>query len=187
VKVAGSQGKRGGAPEWGDPVTDEEHDEGWQPWVPRAAGPSTRAAPHAPGHDDVQPEREDAMKVRDVYTKGLIPATSDDTVLEAAVTMEEHEVGCLPVFRSDDLVGILTERDLVHALADGAHPETTTIGEYMSLEPVTVGIDADLHDAATEMLNAGVRHLPVIDAGEVVGMVSIRDVIVEQAWEVSQA
>ena len=127
------------------------------------------------------------MKVRAVYTKGLVPATSDDTLRHAAVTMEEYEVGCLPVFRGDDLVGIFTERDLVRAIADDVQPESATIGEYMSLEPVTVEIDADLHEVATEMLKAGVRHLPVLEADRVVGMVSIRDVIVEQAWTPAEA
>jgi CBS domain-containing protein len=127
------------------------------------------------------------MKVRAVYTKGLVPATSDDTLLHAAVTMEEYEVGCLPAFRGDDLLGIFTERDLVRAIADGVQPEAATIGEYMSLEPVTVEIDAALQDAAAEMLRAGVRHLPVVEDGRVVGMVSIRDVIVEQAWTPAEA
>jgi CBS domain-containing protein len=121
------------------------------------------------------------MKVRAVHTQGLVPATADDTLLQAATTMQEYEVGCLPVFRGDDLIGVFTERDLVRAIAEGVQPEAATIQEYMSFEPVTVEIDADLQVAAAEMLRAGVRHLPVVEAGKVVGMVSIRDVIVEQA------
>jgi len=125
------------------------------------------------------------MKVRHVYTEGLVVTTAEDPLLHAAVTMEEYEVGCLPIFRGDELVGVFTERDLVRAVADDARADTTTIGEYMSLEPVTVDIDADLHEAAAEMVRAGVRHLPVTEAGNVTGMVSIRDVIVEQAVTVT--
>lgn len=122
------------------------------------------------------------MKVRTVATTGFVRAEPDDPLLVAATTMAENEIGSLPVFRGETMIGIFTERDLVRAIAEDADCATATIGEYMSTQPVTIEADADLHDAAHRMLEGGVRHLPVLDAGEVVGLVSIRDVLVEDAW-----
>ena len=122
------------------------------------------------------------MKVRTVATTDVVRALPDDPLLVAAATMAENEIGSLPVFRGETMIGILTERDLVRAVAEDADASTATIGEYMSTQPVTIEADADLHDAAHRMLEGGVRHLPVLDEGEVVGLVSIRDVLVEDAW-----
>jgi CBS domain-containing protein len=127
------------------------------------------------------------MKVRAVTTEGVVTSAADETLLEAAETMAEYEVGCLPVMRGDDLIGIFTERDLVKAIADGARPDEATIGQYMTDTPATVPIEAELKDAAGLMLAAGVRHLPVVDGEAVVGMVSIRDVVVEQVLAPSEA
>jgi CBS domain-containing protein len=121
------------------------------------------------------------MKVRTVATTALVRAGPDDLLLQAAATMAEYEVGCLPVFHGDDMIGIFTERDLVRAIAEDADVSAATVAEYMSLEPVTVEMDADLHVAARQMLDAGVRHLPVVEADTVVGMVSVRDVLVMEA------
>ena len=122
------------------------------------------------------------MKVRTVATTDVVRALPDDPLLVAAATMAENEIGSLPVFRGETMIGILTERDLVRAVAEDADASTATIGEYMSTQPVTIEADAGLHDAAHRMLEGGVRHLPVLDEGEVVGLVSIRDVLVEDAW-----
>lgn len=122
------------------------------------------------------------MKLRTVATTDIVRALPDDPLLVAAATMADNEIGSLPVFRGETMIGILTERDLVRAVAEDADASTATVGEYMSTQPVTIEADADLHDAAHRMLEAGVRHLPVLDEGEVVGLVSIRDVLVEDAW-----
>lgn len=122
------------------------------------------------------------MKVRTIATTDIVRALPDDPLLVAAATMTDNEIGSLPVFRGETMIGILTERDLVRAVAEDADASTATVGEYMSTQPVTIEADADLHDAAHRMLEGGVRHLPVLDEGEVVGLVSIRDVLVEDAW-----
>jgi CBS domain-containing protein len=122
------------------------------------------------------------MNVRSVTTTGLARAEPGDPLVDAATTMAENEIGCLPVFRGEELIGIVSERDLVRAIAEDADVAVTTVDQYMSTEPVTIEAEAALRDAAHRMLEAGVRHLPVTEAGVVIGMVSIRDVLLEEAW-----
>jgi CBS domain-containing protein len=81
------------------------------------------------------------------------------------------------------LVGILTERDVARALADGVDPVETVVGEYMTRDPITVTPGTDAADAAVTMLELGVRHLPVTEAGTVVGMLSSRDLLSLEAWD----
>ena len=79
------------------------------------------------------------------------------------------------------LAGIITERDLVRAVADRRDLADGTAGEYMTCEPATVGLETPLTEVARRMLAYGVRHLPVV-AGDVLGMVSARDLLqVERA------
>ena len=75
------------------------------------------------------------------------------------------------------LVGIISERDIVHAVADRRDLADVTAGEYMTWEPATVGLDTPLAEVAHRMLAYGVRHLPVVVAGDVLGMVSARDLL----------
>ena len=75
------------------------------------------------------------------------------------------------------LVGIISERDIVHAVADRRDLAEVTAGEYMTWEPATVGLDTPLAEVAHRMLAYGVRHLPVVVAGDVLGMVSARDLL----------
>ncbi|MGH2655570.1 MAG: CBS domain-containing protein [Actinomycetota bacterium] len=122
------------------------------------------------------------MNVRAVYTQRLVRARSEESITEAASRMDFEEVGALPVFEGAHLVGILTERDVVRAVADGVDPSATQLGEYMTAEPLTTPVDADLSEAAEKMLELGARHLPVEDRGEVIGMISARDLLIPEAW-----
>jgi signal-transduction protein with cAMP-binding, CBS, and nucleotidyltransferase domain len=73
--------------------------------------------------------------------------------------------------------GILTEHDLARAVADGAEAELATVGEYMTAQPATIRLDAEVGEAALLMLELDCRHLPVVHAGGVVGMVSLLDLV----------
>src|SRR6266542_3382672 len=75
------------------------------------------------------------------------------------------------------LAGIITERDIARAVADRRNLADCTAGEYMTSEPVTVDLETPLWVVAWRMLAYGVRHLPVVVAGEVTGMVSARDLL----------
>jgi CBS domain-containing protein len=75
------------------------------------------------------------------------------------------------------LVGIITERDLTAALAEGADPVLTPVSDYMTPAPEVLQPDNELADAAHLMLELGIRHLPIVRSGLLVGVLSIRDLL----------
>jgi CBS domain-containing protein len=105
----------------------------------------------------------------------LIVTLPEETMLGAATRMRRYDVSALPVYRRHRLVGIVTERDVVTAIADGADPATTRVADYMTDRPVTVRPDEDVEVAVRRMAELGVRHLPVVDGNRLVGVLSMRD------------
>jgi CBS domain-containing protein len=110
----------------------------------------------------------------------LITTQPDDTLVDAAGQMNCYQIGALPVYEERRLIGIVTERDLTAALAEGTDPATTRVAEYMTEQPVTVAPDDDLEVAARRMAEFGVRHLPVVDGNRLVGVLSMRDLLLNQ-------
>jgi CBS domain-containing protein len=98
------------------------------------------------------------------------------TLRAAARVMHEAQVGALPVLDQEELSGILTERDIVTALATGHDPDRAEVGAFMSADPRYVTLADSVATAAETMLEVGCRHLPVVDEGVVIGIVSMRDV-----------
>jgi CBS domain-containing protein len=123
------------------------------------------------------------MKIRSLYQASVMQIPAFRTLLEAARRMRSLDVGALAVLDGDVLRGIITERDLVQAMSDEADPRSTLVTSYMSTGPVTATPDDDSAQVVRRMLEAGVRHLPVMEAGRVVGMVSIRDLASLEAWQ----
>jgi CBS domain-containing protein len=119
------------------------------------------------------------MKVSDLHQHPhqLFTAQAQETLEEAADRLSWRQVGALPVFEGQQLVGILTERDLTVALADGADPARTPVSDYMTTAPTVLGPDSELAEAAHTMLALGVRHLPIVRGGRLVGVLSIRDLL----------
>jgi CBS domain-containing protein len=116
--------------------------------------------------------------VPDVIGAQTIRGLSEtDTVLDAANLMVRHDIAAVVVFgAADTLVGIVTERDLTRRiLADGLDPATTAIGDIMTENPDTLSPDDAVYDAVELMRTRRYRHLPVVENGNVVGMVSMRD------------
>jgi CBS domain-containing protein len=117
------------------------------------------------------------MKVSDLRPHELFTAQGEETLEVAADRMSWHQVGALPVLEGQRLVGIVTERDLTAALAEGADPGVTPVADYMTPAPEVLGPDSELTDAAHLMLELGIRHLPVVRSGQLVGVLSMRDVL----------
>ena len=103
---------------------------------------------------------------------GLEPATS---LVDAARRMHERRVGAVVVSEGDRLVGIVTERDILRAVATGAIGGS--VADVMTHGPDTIGPDESAGQAAALMIHGGFRHLPVVDGNAVVGMLSIRDLV----------
>jgi|ERR671934_456373 CBS domain-containing protein len=118
------------------------------------------------------------MKVQSSYRPWVVTADADERLAVAATRMQDEQVGSLVVLAYGRFAGILTERDLVRALADAADPQVETVADYMTAGPAAIAPDADVHEVAATMFELECRHLPVVDAdGAVLGMVSIRDLL----------
>jgi CBS domain-containing protein len=114
--------------------------------------------------------------VADHMTKSLLTVTADATLGEAAARMAERGVGAVVVLDGESISAILTERDVMKAVAagrDGSAPVT----EWMTRHPDTIEPSDTTDHAASLMIHGGFRHLPVVEDGKIVGIVSIRDLM----------
>jgi CBS domain-containing protein len=108
----------------------------------------------------------------------IFHAKSSDNVRDAARMMSDKNVGAVAVLDSGRLVGIFSERDLMkRVVAAGLNPEKTIVGNVMTKDLVVGKPEDDINAALQKMHSVGCRHLPVIDSGNLVGMVSLRDLL----------
>jgi len=114
--------------------------------------------------------------VGELMSTDLIVVEPTATVSEAAALMGSHRAGSVVVLEDGKLQGIFTERDVVRALAAYFDAAKHPVKEWMALDPKTVSPDTDEQEALNIMLDNSFRHLPVVDGGSVVGMISIRDI-----------
>ncbi|MGH3715755.1 MAG: CBS domain-containing protein [Micromonosporaceae bacterium] len=117
------------------------------------------------------------MIVADVMTEASVVDTPDETLRAAAARMWQQQTGSLLIMDGDRLVGILTERDLLRAVARGADLDSTPASEAMTTGVRTVESGTSLHETARMMAANWIRHLPVVDSDKVVGVVSQRDLV----------
>ncbi|HKX75032.1 MAG TPA: CBS domain-containing protein [Acidimicrobiia bacterium] len=103
------------------------------------------------------------------------PAT---TLADAARAMAAEGHGSLGVVEGLNLVGLVTERDLVRAISQDLDPATTPVTAVMTKDPDTFHPDDDVWEAAEWLAESGYRHLPVLEAGQLLGIVSVRDLLV---------
>lgn len=100
----------------------------------------------------------------------------DTTLQDVARQMIDRSVAAVAVVDRTGLVGICTDRDLAQATSDAADPQTP-VSEYMTEQPDVVDPDIRVTDAASWMLETGYRHLPVVEDGELLGIIDVRDVL----------
>ena len=117
-------------------------------------------------------------RVQDIATREPIVVAPEASLRMAADVMSRHSIGAVVVATDRGAVGILSERDVVAALASDADPDRTTVAAAMSHAVVSVRPQDTLYDAAVDMMDLGIRHVPVLDdRGGVLGMVSVRDLL----------
>ena len=113
----------------------------------------------------------------ELMTREVLSVAPEDTLGQAAEAMVERGVGSAVVSDYGRLIGILTERDLLRAVAGRVHSSEARVREWMTVDPVTASVSTGLEEAARTMLEQGFRHLPVVEDDRPVGIVSIRDVV----------
>lgn len=111
-----------------------------------------------------------------VMSRNLLTVSPDVSLREVAERMVSRDVGAALVTQGERLVGILTERDVLRAVARGT-PESAGVADLMTSDPETMEPDESTEHAAVLMIHGGFRHLPIVEGEEVVGMLSIRDLM----------
>jgi CBS domain-containing protein len=117
------------------------------------------------------------VKVGDLATSPVVSVRPERALRQAAQVMMEHRTGSTVVLDGGALVGILTERDLLHAVATGMDLDRTRVEQLMSRDVKTIGPDWEVYEATAEMAAEHIRHLVVSTNGQVVGVLSVRDVL----------
>ena len=113
----------------------------------------------------------------DVVKPNFLTVAPEDTLGEVAEQMTRQNVGAVVVKDYGRLIGILTERDMLRAMAARVHTSDARVRLWMTADPITASPDMDLDDAAQVMLDNGFRHLPVVEGEKVLGVVSLRRVL----------
>ncbi len=119
-------------------------------------------------------------------TKGAQLFTVDEqvSVADAAALMAERNIGAVPVLKGGQLVGIFSERDIMkRVVAQGLDPKIMRVAQVMTAEPLTVAPNETLENCMVLMKKHAVRHLPIVDAGKLVGVVSLRDILLHEVDE----
>jgi len=122
-------------------------------------------------------------QLRDIMTEDVLSVAPEDTLGEVATKMTERGVGSVVVSDFGRIIGVLTERDIMRAVAARTHSSEARVREWMTADPITAAAATSVEDAAQTMLDNGFRHLPVVDGDRAVGIVSIRDVA---AWSIAR-
>lgn len=115
------------------------------------------------------------MQVGDVMKSTVKTTTPDQMFAHVAKLLKDNAISSVVVMDGDRLAGIVTERDLVNLVADGLDPQAVKVADRMSTNLDTVEPRTDIAEAAEHMARLRIRHLPVLDQGALVGIISIRD------------
>ena len=117
------------------------------------------------------------MRIADVMKHEFITVAPEDTLGEVARKMVDKSMGAVIVKDYGRLIGILTERDMLKAMAARVHTSDARVRQWMTPDPITITPDVSLDEAAQIMLDNNFRHLPVMEGSTVVGYVSLRRVV----------
>ncbi|HKT69524.1 MAG TPA: CBS domain-containing protein [Terriglobales bacterium] len=119
-----------------------------------------------------------------VKEQEMCVADVNDSVLQVAHAMVERNIGAVPVLREGKLAGVFSERDLMRRIVvEGRNPQATTVGDVMTPEPLFVGRNDDLEHCLRLMREHGFRHLPICEGGQLLGFVSLRDMLLRDLSE----
>lgn len=124
-----------------------------------------------------QMSQDPPRHVRDVMTRPVVSVHPDASLVEAAQLMRAQDIGEVLVADGGKLLGVLTDRDItLRAVAEGVDPLAVTCHAVCTADPVTIGPDEEVAEAAALMRRHAVRRLPVVEAGRPLGVISLGDV-----------
>ncbi|WP_100404957.1 CBS domain-containing protein [Bacillus solitudinis] len=124
-----------------------------------------------------------AQSLTNLMSTNVITVTPEQTIQEAASLMKQNDIGSIPVVENGQLVGIITDRDItLRATAEG-NQTNESIRECMSTNITTASSSTDAHEAASMMAQHQIRRLPVVDNGQLVGMVALGDLALENVYQ----
>lgn len=123
------------------------------------------------------------MKVRDVMTSSVEWVTPDTSIVEVARLMKKDDVGSIPICQDKRLMGIITDRDIVlKVVATGEDLINIPVQSIMNTDIICVSPDQDVHEAANLMAKYQIRRLPVLEDGEITGILAIGDLAIEKIY-----
>jgi CBS domain-containing protein len=132
------------------------------------------------GHEALSMRREAMTIAAILRTKGddVVSVSADQRVADAVAVLAERRIGAVPVMQGDVVVGVFSERDVIQCLASvGAGALDKSVGEVMTAPARTVGKDEGALAALALMTRRRIRHLPVVEGGKMIGLVSIGDLV----------
>lgn len=124
------------------------------------------------------------MSRSNAFLRDVARVESTASCIDIADEMDQHTVGCVLVIDGEDLVGIVTDRDLTcRVVAAGLDPEKTTAADVMTRDPIFATEKDEVEDLLRIMAEQGIRRVPLVEDGKVVGLVSLDDIVVQlSSW-----
>ncbi|MEN6355608.1 MAG: CBS domain-containing protein [Armatimonadota bacterium] len=120
------------------------------------------------------------MNVKEIMTTNVVTCGPNETLMQVAQKMQSMDVGSCPVVSQDNLVGIITDRDItVRAISKGFDPANTYVNEIMSKDPIFGSQNMSVEDACALMQDNQIRRLPIVDKGKLVGIVTLADLAID--------
>jgi CBS domain-containing protein len=123
------------------------------------------------------------MNTGDIMQRQVVTIGGDQTFSDAARVLHEHRISSVLVSDEGRPAGIVTERDVVNLVAEGLDPSSVRVGDRMTRDLATIEPRTDIAEAARIMAERRIRHLPVVENGELAGIISIRDLL---SWAVEE-
>jgi CBS domain-containing protein len=121
--------------------------------------------------------------LKEIMTKNVVTVTKQDNIYEIAVKMKENDTGFIPVVEGTKLIGVVTDRDLVIRGYADRHSGSTAVEEVMTKSPVTASAETTVDEAAKIMASRQIRRLPIVENGDLIGVVAIGDMAVRHNFE----
>lgn len=124
------------------------------------------------------------MKAKDIMSTNIASVRFDDTIERAAQLMKQYDVGSIPVCKDDNIVGIVTDRDItLRSVATGENAKQQRVSDIMTSDPTVGSPEMNVNDVARIMSEKQIRRLPIVENNNLVGIVALGDISLEPALQ----